>query len=425
MRYLIALYTPAVRVLGIRALLLVVMSVPVAAQLNGPDPALNTRDVSVDAAYVRPFQSQRAIAAFGLDMAHATSFLFDLQNHERIGRGWRLYSWIALADFVLWSPYFHALHEFGHAGRFDAADGEDVVVRHIDGETEYTNFFPYFGASIFVREGGYASATHLSQDAPVDWSAVITAGGVNAEMYMTEVLEHRLYTRGGHVTYLGPYIRGKLSTLGYILALRDRTLEIEGREVQGDIDELLDYYAGRGYEVSEGELIAASVASLLASQSFYALVAASVDYADRPYEPGDTRARSIELAGFKLPDTGLYLTRSGPSARVTVGYRIGNLVVPVSVEHVYEGDRRTDVSAGFWYPLFIGDTVIAASANGVTAADGAAGGEATLTATTGWGLHLETGIGAYHRDTLYGRRHTPDATEEIGVELWGAVGFRY
>lgn len=417
-----------------------------AAQLRDGPERPHARELSLHSGYFLEHQSSRALVRFGMELADAEAFLIALLDNTVTEFIYRLPQagddlavsqsnsaylistfrsafgivYLAASFYYIWYPYFHALHEFGHADRAYAARADKVSVQHDDGDTSHSNFFTYFPESVAVRGGGTTTFGGGSPEAPENWPAVVTMAGINTETQYAASLVRRFYLRGGDISNLIGYSLGKFAPYLYILEWEDR--EVEGETAQGDVSDILDYYDQQGYDIGESDIERGTWISVGTSQSSYLLALSTISWLFAGRHHHDIQ--SVELGAFKLPDLSFYLTTSGLSLRLLTGYRSGRTTFPFTIEQVYKGDPRTEVSVGFRHTFPAAPIPLTLGTTAYLAFEGFGFDASARVSLTDY-ARIDLGLAFLDRNTLHGERNTMDATRRRSLEGWGALVLTY
>ncbi len=309
------------------------------------------RTFSLDSRYFSQDYSNDAVARFGIDLLNLATLpaeLIEPSNRLRnAGQGVLL----LVGSTILGQAFGRlAYHEFGHGTRAAAAGwkpryGFGTISSSADVDAVrqtppgHESFFGYFLNSFFKDQGfTVASADDtlfppLSEAELVDsgWVVLMNAGGLNNEMLFTERIEDEIHRHGGHIGFLTTYINGKLAASQYDLT-----------GPFGDVGNTVAGYRAMGFDIDEDEIDRASRASFLLSSLSYQLVYETV----RTFSGRSIRFTAWEPGGVLLPNTSFFMTRSGLSYRVGSGLRTGPWRFPVAVEHVFQGEARTELSIG-------------------------------------------------------------------------------
>ncbi|GEM_PF-6635101 len=174
-----------------------------------PINAQDFRTLSIDTGYRTKSYSNRAIGNFGLEYIQATSLLFE--GGANIGfvknSPWSRGLWLALniiTNDFLSQPISQFYHEFGHGTRM-AVYGikPELHIGVSQSNHHYDNFF-----LIFLNDFGNASGASCWPSDDEKYSqlsryqrAVEAAGGLNNEMYISELIRNTVYLHGGRVSY--------------------------------------------------------------------------------------------------------------------------------------------------------------------------------------------------------------------------------
>lgn len=368
------------------------------------------------------------------------SLIADKEENEK--KAARFWLGIFIPGFYLYPRlepgFMHAYHEYGHGSRQRAIGADPVYffddfdpvrlnavftysgqllsqgysteqVFNLAYGKSYGDFFSYAIAAVQRNPdylGGFATVLkpHVGTS-PNDWDFTVSAGGVNAEMYLTELIETRTYNYGGSFAYVWMYIESKLGSYRYFEA-QDSTVSLnpDAGFFTGDMFNILQYYNEKrnygnptiadifnkryGYEitietillsggvqsyvnsltvVTEDEIITntltalrdghknyeidrrdietGNLISLFGSATTYLMFYSMYQY----YQTGESMVRSFQYRGVRIPDINFYQTRRGISYKLSTGYRTGRWSFPIGIEKVIKGDQSLEVSPGVRY----------------------------------------------------------------------------
>ena len=402
--------------------------------VSNEDLGISRRFLSLRYGYLSEANSNHAIGQFVLEnymlLDGSLDWLtgaLDSRGEESVGMRTLLgLTWVWGA-WRLRPAYSLAYHEFGHGTRMRAAGANpiyffsdfDYTQSLIDARvqtalvsagvptviaarevrpTRYTNFFTYLGDAIAGgKSSGYTTFDHpFTSTAPADWDAVITGGGVNNEMYLTELIEDQAYYNGASFVYFFQYINGKQASYDYFRAQDDN----QTLRTTGDMATILTYYnrkrdytnptvadllnrpvgsellatevlatdffftlqpvtpaqmvantltslqnGDHNYHITRADIETGNLIALYGSSTTYLLMYSFMKYM---FE-GDATVHSWELAGIRLPDISFYHSRRGISYKLRSGYRWHRWTFPFAVEHVTKGDMTTEGTLGVRY----------------------------------------------------------------------------
>jgi len=148
----------------------------------------------------------------------------------------------------------------------------------------------------------------------------------------TELIEDEVYRHGGHIGFLTAYLKGKLSPSHFS----------DSAGKFGDLNRVVAAYEEQGFLIDKDKIDSGSQIAFYFSAMSYQLFYQTF----RMFTGKSYRFQPWEYRGLQLPNTAFYMTRSGLSQKVRSAYRSGSWRFPFAVEHVFEGNRRTEVSFG-------------------------------------------------------------------------------
>ncbi len=332
-----------IRIFSISILILATLTLSwgsLSAQELGP-----MRSFSLDSRYFIRTNSNRAMGQFGIEMVNLATLPADL-----IGRGSKLRNVGQGLVFLFTASYLTegfslTYHEFGHGSR-NSAIGYRVqyafgsVQKNLNSAKRYDNIFSFY-LRTFYKNGGFALRTSENarftpfteeKQRELRWNILRRAGGMNNEMFYTELIEDEVYRHGGHIGFLSAYLKGKLSPSHFS----------DSAGKFGDLNRVVTAYEEQGFPIDKDKIDSGSQIAFYFSAMTYQLFYQTF----RMFTGKSYRFQPWEYRGLQLPNTSFYMTRSGLSHKVRSAYRSGSWRFPFAVEHVFEGNRRTEVSFG-------------------------------------------------------------------------------
>jgi hypothetical protein len=330
-------------------LVAVAPATPALAQ-SAPTPEWHTRSLTFDSRLITDPYSSDAIERFGVELLDLTAFSTGKLITPGQGVGRRVLRGVSqlVAGTFVGTAFGHAFHEFGHASRAAAA-GFRPWLTHESAQFEAggapirssgatDSFFTYLGTSLFNRSGATLARLDrtrfpLNEDLlRDDWSGQIAMQGLNHEMLFAEALDTRIQHQGVDIGLVVPYVTSKLAARSYAI----------GQDSLNDITNIVTFYAAKGLHIDSGDIRRGSLVATMASANVYRFLFAGVTtLAGRDVSTGP-----VSMGPLELPSTAFFMNRSGLSYRVTTAVRDGAWRIPVSVERVYDGNRRTEVTVG-------------------------------------------------------------------------------
>ena len=303
------------------------------------------RTLSFDSRYFIRTNSNRAVGQFGIDMVNLATLPADLigpgSRLRNVGQGLVL---LFTASYLT-EGFSLAYHEYGHGTR-NSAIGFRSLYAFGTAQNDamraktYDNIFSFY-LRTFYKNGGFTLRTsenaHFTpfteeEQWELRWNILRRAGGMNNEMVYTELIEDEVYRHGGHIGFLTAYLKGKLSPSHF----SDSAGEF------GDLNRVVAAYEEHGFRLDKDQIDSGSQIAFYFSAMTYQLFYQTF----RMFTGKSYRFQPWEYRGLQLPNTSFYMTRSGLSHKVRSAYRSGSWRFPFAVEHVFEGNRRTEVSFG-------------------------------------------------------------------------------
>ena len=292
-------------------------------------------------------------------------------------------------------------HELGHGTRasafgYDVSYSTEVSERHYFSESYYELLKDLFNYSSTVT-GAY---THYGKGPAVhpsislaDSNLIISAGGVNNEMYLAKLIEDRFYSRGITSVYdFFHYLYPKLGVYHYA------SYEKKDPQFQGDLFNVQSFYKSKyNFILSYDDFKRFNGYAILLSSSFWAFI----DGWSRYVVKGFDYIHSYEAFNFRLPDVNLFLTSHGPSYHVQSGYRFSNrLLLPFAIEYVFLGDKQLEYTFGLersWMNRFKTYSELRLGY--------AVGLSQSLEYAISSRCRIALGVAFHHFNNLYGERH--------------------
>ncbi|MBH38362.1 hypothetical protein CL658_04955 [bacterium] len=246
-------------------------------------------------------------------------------------------------QYHLGELYRIAYHELGHGSR---AEAFGYRVMYSTSETE--NVDSYYrlvfdllrhSTSITGAWAHYYSDLNVHDSVDVsDESLIISAGGVNNEMYLAHLIENRFYDRRVTSVYdFYHYLLAKLAVDNYV------SYEQDHPDFMGDMYRVRQLYQTKDIDITYPELKRYNGYAILLSSSFWAFL----DGWSRYVVKGIDYIEYYEKFGFRLPDINFFLTSHGPSYHIQSGYRFADhTTVPFAVEYVFIGDQQIEYTMG-------------------------------------------------------------------------------
>jgi hypothetical protein len=385
-----------------------------------------TRSLSFDSGYVPSLTSNRAFWQFGIEFEGASSLVFDGLDQVGLGSSLLTRSGLLLGTYLFWplvqESYFVANHELGHGSRMVAMGLEPYYVWRSKG-TANRNIFSFFIQGLGAGSAAYANADagNLSVTPPDNWSASITAGGMNNSAMFAEALEDHVLLGDGHIMEYIAYTRAKEDAANYVQ--NSESGDTGGTDESNDVKNILSHYAGRGFNITGSNIEAGSLLSRWLSATHWSYVIGAVRYV----VVGNPSVPQPVIGSLKLPDFSHYLMYEGLSLKVRTAIVATTAQFPLEVEYVYKGDAVLEVSAGYR-----GLRELARGRKGVNSlqlyanSKGAFGAKAQRDSPLGERLVGSLGASVYQSNLLEGQRNIARfASTNLGYEAWGRLSWIY
>jgi hypothetical protein len=307
---------------------------------------MNAQTVSFDSGYWERLGSNRAFWNFGLELDGLVNRGLDKFSMDSgVGKNPLVRALVAGGAYWFYRypqySYFVANHEFGHGTRFISI-GVNPVFAWDDGSPELDTVFQFYvkGWSRY-GQGAYTAGAYSPAQAPDNWDAALSAGGVNNSAAFAEAVEDAV-TRGraGIASYTS-YVWGKSDAAAYVDITK--ALQAAGQATgSGDMEFIVDYYEGEGFDIDFDAIREGSLVSRWASSTYWLILWSALRF---PFV-GDTKVVRPFLGPLRLPDLSHYLNLPGLSYKLRSGIGASKFFFPLEVEHVYRGRSVTEIAFG-------------------------------------------------------------------------------
>ena len=312
--------------------------------------------------------------------------------------------------------YRIAYHELGHGSR---AEAFGYRVMYSTSETEHVDSYYHLLFDLLKYSTAITGAwAHYYDDLNVhdsvdtsDESLIISAGGVNNEMYLAQLIENRFYDRRITSVYdFYHYLSAKLAVDNYV------SYEQDDPEFMGDIYRVRQLYKTKNIDITYPELKRYNGYAILLSSSFWAFL----DGWSRYVVKGIDYIEYYEKFGFRLPDINFFLTSHGPSYHIQSGYRFADhTTVPFAVEYVFIGDQQIEYTMGLqrrWTDYWLTQSEIRWGES--------VGISQSFRYSLSSKLAMTLGFDLYQFKNLYGERHIKTlADSNYDLDMWFNVRF--
>ncbi len=289
-------------------------------------------------------------------------------------------------------------HEFGHATRFQSYGYK--IRRYEVGNDSSVTANSYFEMVFKRSETGDEGAATVGTFSVLNTSQdlIVSAGGMNNEILLSERLSDRIYERGGSVPDLYFYYLIKNGPYNYFTISTST----------GDPAYILKDYNTLGLNISETNVLDSYKFSLLASGTFYSLLWGNIKYLYN----GEQNIKPLEIFGFSLPDFYTYLNSKGLSTETVLHYRVNEtLNFGLSFEKVYNGSPYEEISPQVRLALKLNSNyfkfLILKPQLLIGFGDNVDWGGSLLTELEGKYFGTFAKYTYYNKNTLYGERNIP------------------
>ncbi|RAP24981.1 hypothetical protein DID73_00310 [Candidatus Marinamargulisbacteria bacterium SCGC AG-343-K17] len=312
---------------------------------------------SIDTGLLDSANSNRAIAQFNLDVMGATNDILrwthkSSQMSRLVTKGYFIAN--IFLPYHIGSLVNLAYHEFGHGGRADALGYNHYyqLAFSFDDDQHSAKLHTYYDLFFAIMmnpfiEGASASYygemyDHISSDEQAFFSALISANGVNNEMFLASRLSDQNYDRGrGTIFDFLTYHQSKLAVYGYA---RSEEKGVFGDSGLGDLSYVQSYYEDQHkLSVSMSDFKSYNLVAYFFSAQTWAYFNAIPDYIYRD----EFNFSMAPFNGWRLPEVDFYLNPQGPSYLVRSQYEwSSSLSIPFAIEYVFLGDQVLEYTVG-------------------------------------------------------------------------------
>ncbi len=377
----------------------------------------------------RVFNSNEMIKHIPLSFMQGSSYYFDLFINMTdnkfaklaIGTG---YSYL---HYVLAKISSVVYHEFGHARALASFGMSYKFGIPIDNRTYYkaSNVFEFYGLmmnkySLFTKKG---AATYFdSRNFTNDQDLILSAGGLNNQMRLSQEVADLIDENKGHILYAFDYVKGKISSYEYA-SITEQQLNNGVVSKGNDIQDIRNDYAKKGINVSISDIKNGSLISLGLSATTWAFVYSAF----KNYNSG-MLIESPVWRGWRLPDVNFYITSKGLSYEVLTGYHLNeHWYFALSTEFVYKGNKAFELSPFCVYKFEKASGTYKIKGQVTTSQNFDIGGGVSLDWTS---LSKTWGLGAkyicHNASTLVGERNIPFVkNSNINHEMIATVSFYF
>ncbi len=367
--------------------------------------------------FVKPY-TNRSVAGVTLishDLINMASWSVNrnvLYLNRKAGFYMRAFLTGLIMNHTYFSFYSLPYQEFGHGSRGRAFGVEpDYYLLGNEGDVTHT-YYAFFGDvfSSVMGSKGLSTATkkpdtwfaHSSVDTS-DFDLIWYAGGVNNQVYFSQIIDDRFYERN---------ITSVYDVIGFFNA----KMAISNLD-SVTLNEIRSMYSDKGISLSNSELKRYNGYAVLSSLTFWAFV----DGWARYLVSGIDHIQYNEWYNFRLPDVSMYLTSHGPSYRVQSGYRFSvDTHMPIAIEYVFAGESHYELTLGVskkWsWPLKSYSEIRLGDGVGLTQAI-----DIVLPSFSKVGV----GFDYYNFNNLYGERHILSLKDGgTNINFWLAYSYR-
>ncbi|GHT54291.1 hypothetical protein AGMMS50233_02050 [Endomicrobiia bacterium] len=295
-------------------------------------------------AYLEGQYTDKQLAGFYLDLTNAfdrasetaSTLLLKKAFEGDIGAFLAVCS-VGFSSYYITSKASTPFHEVGHGLRSESFGMDYMFSLDCNDKSPFKkdeNFFKFFVRNMFnndracVRYRSYR-IHKLDNDSYCNCEIIVSAGGMNNEIYLAERISDDIYTRNKE-TRLLPYIlylENRFSPIKY-----DRTAKELGDD---PFDIRKAFKEKRRLDFKKGVIEDAGVRSLFLSGTTYS-----------PLYSFFTK-KPLKLYGFRIPDVFPYITTKGMSYKVVSGYEINeDLRLIFGFERVFKVEPATEYSLG-------------------------------------------------------------------------------
>jgi hypothetical protein len=399
----------------------VLLSSPIVALLSP------VTELSVDSKMISHPYSNRAIGKFTLQSMDALSHVYLVADRtlSRLYFPAGVMYRLILTGFL--QNHYHpgillglAYHEFGHGSRATAYGYTVNYSISTNHESYQSNSYYELLSDLFWKASKLSSVhAHYTGRVDVaesvslgDSNLIITAGGLNNEIYLAQLIENRFYQQKIRSVYdFFHYLKLKLAIQYYA------NFEQKNSNFQGDIFRLKQIYLNKDIDISYAEFKRYNGYALFLSSSFWAYLGGWSRYVSK----GTDYVSSYEWHGIRLPDVNMYLTSHGVSYHVQSGIKYNDsLSFPLAIEIIFLGEKYVEFTLGthiYWNDLL-------ASYSEVRAGE-SLGFSQSIQYRLRTFYYLGIGLDWYAYDNLYGERHINSLKKgSSSYGLWFSISLR-
>jgi hypothetical protein len=322
--------------------------------------------VTISSGYIEGLYTNDQLVNFGVELVGGID---RLENYCFGGKGLDVSDGCLLTLFVMAGGivvngcFSIAFHEVGHGLRGKAFGNRYSL--HIKGDDEAKNFkkkenfFGYFFRRMTKPfKVGSCRRSESSVDLEVDSngryiyrggdvkkSLIISCGGINNQVYFSEVLTNKFLMKGEMGAIEGfTIILNKMMPSLYSDSESNEEKKKGPWGTSNDVVRIAECYKELGIPVTKGDIQKAGLIATFLSGTTYSYIIGLYNGISNGQTP---RSKPIEFFNFTAPDTYAYLTSKGVSYKMVSTYKYQeDFRIIFGVERVFSGKKTTEVTLG-------------------------------------------------------------------------------
>ncbi|MCR5224683.1 MAG: hypothetical protein K6C34_01225 [Alphaproteobacteria bacterium] len=373
--------------------------------------------ITLSSAYFENQYTNKQLANFGLELIRGTDRLEKSFITNSEGTEGSVAKWGMRAFYVLFihRAFNTAFHEIGHGLRVRAY-GHDFMLSEMNNHGKFKkdeNFFKYFVKKLgkFSRSSCKYEVSADSKDDPAKQTLVVSAGGMNNEMYLAERISQDFHKRG-HLGFAESfaYFYNRLSPMAYALSKKDR-----GDNFEDDPIAVQYCYKELGISAKKNDIALSGVISALLSGTTYSIGKYAFS--------SEQCATPISFYNFQAPDVFSYITSKGISYKLDSAYKYSDdMKFLFGAEHVFHGQATTELHLGVDFTV---PSVHNANLKAIVTLGRGFDLEAICSVPVTDCLSINVEAGTYSTKSLLGERHARNLNKGRSNDIAVSVSYKY